>query len=214
MHAGFASFTKHLQHTLHLGTANSNLPEITEKLGGPIVAQGIAAIFQLGFVYIMRDAILDAAHAQKAMRFFNDNFVISDPSTNDGQRYYQGKFLLRTKKAGDNLNVHVEFCKHPEDIFFDSPFGKNINPLKIITTSVIDEKTADRLESDPSKVDLVIRFKDLASIINLAGKEDVDIVGLLLENVVQLTGNVGHLFKLGAIATDIELSLNLDKQPR
>jgi hypothetical protein len=78
-----------------------------------------------------------------------------------------------------------------------------------VTSEVLNEKEADRLEQDLSGVDLVIRFRDVPSIVGLLGRKEVDIVGLLLENVVQLTGNTGHLFKLGAIGADIELALGL-----
>jgi hypothetical protein len=107
------------------------------------------------------------------------------------------------------MNVWLRFCPQPDELFVDTTFGRTINSLKVVETEVVDEDTAARLERDPDKVDLVIRFKDIDSIIGLVGNDDVDIVGLLLKNVVQLTGNVGHLFKLGAIAKNIEIELGL-----
>jgi hypothetical protein len=84
------------------------------------------------------------------------------------------------------------------------PWGETINSLEVIETAVLTEQEAEELESQPDKVDLVIRFKDVESILGLIGGANVDIVGLLLDNIVQLCGNVGHLFKLGAIGANIQ----------
>ncbi|MDH5300548.1 MAG: hypothetical protein OEW58_04225 [Gammaproteobacteria bacterium] len=213
MHAGFPNYSQHLHSVLTLGRNHEKIPQIVEKLGGPIVAKGVAALVEFGFVFVMRDALLDPAHRNRATRFFDDNFVIRDPYVKGGQRYYNGKFLLRTKKPGDNMNVHIEFCKNPDALFCDTPFGKTINPLEIVTTTTLTENQALAIERNPDKVDLVIAFKDLASIINLIGRDEVDVVGLLLENMVQLTGNVGHLFKLGAIACEVERFIGVANQP-
>ena len=109
------------------------------------------------------------------------------------------------------MNVWLRFCPEPDDLFVETPSGRTINSLKVVAADVVDEAEADRLERDPDKVDLVIRFRDIDAILGLVGNDDVDIVGLLLKNVVQLTGNVGHLFKLGAIARNIEIELGLVK---
>lgn len=143
--------------------------------------------------------------------FFEDNFVIIDPNAPSGRRYYQGKFLIRTSRRDDDMNVLLKFCPKPEQLYMETPFGKSLNSLAVVSTEVLNEAAADRIEQDASQVDLVIRFKDVESILGLLGRQGVDIVGLLLENLVQLTGHVGHLFKLGAIATDIQLSLDLPK---
>jgi len=174
-----------------------------------MLAEGIALILKLGFGYAGRDSLLDNQRAAKALAFFNENFVFVDPSAADSQRYYQGKFLFRTRKEHDNMNVWLRFCPDPDKLFVDTPFGRTINSLAIVETEVVDEQHADKLERDIDKVDLVVRFKDIDSIVGLIGRDDVDMVGLLLENVVQLTGNVGHLFKLGAIATNVEEMLGL-----
>jgi len=210
MHAGFPCFSKDLHRIFRLGVHdNVEMPELVDKIAGPILAGGMAVILKLGFGYLMRDCLLDKKQAEKAMQFFNDNFVFIDPNAPGGQRFYQGKFLLSTRKAGDNMNVWLRFCPEPDEIFVETPFGKSINSLKVVETDVVDEKEATKLERDPEKVDLVIRFKDIDSIVGLIGRDDVDVVGLLLENVVQLTGNTGHLFKLGAIAKNIEIELGL-----
>lgn len=212
MHAGFPCFTKDIQKVMRLGVGEStDVPDLVEAVAGPVMAGAMAVLLKLGFGYIMRDCLLDKEQAEKARAFFDENFVFRDPNAPSGQRYYQGKFLIRTKKGGDNMNVWLRFCPDPDDIVVETPFGQSINSLKVVETDVVDERKADRLEKNPDKVDLVIRFKDIDSIVSLIGREEVDIVGLLLENVVQLTGNVGHLFKLGAIAKNIELELGLVK---
>lgn len=212
MHAGFPCFSADIQQVMRLGARNNlEMPELVDNIAGPILAGGMAVLLKLGFGYIMRDCLLDQEQSEKAMAFFDENFTFRDPDAPDGQRFYQGKFLLRTRKPGDNMNVWLRFCPQPGDLFVETPFGRSINSLKVVETDVVDEAEADRLEHDPDKVDLVIRFKDIDSIVGLIGNEDVDIVGLLLKNVVQLTGNVGHLFKLGAIAKNIEIELGLVK---
>ena len=211
MHAGFPCFSQDIQQVMRLGASESEVPELVDTLGGPVLAGGMALLLKLGFGYIMRDCLLDKERSEKAMAFFNENFIFRDPNAPNGQRYYQGKFLLRTRKAGDNMNVWLRFCPEPDELFVDTPFGRTINSLHVVDTEVVDEGKANALEKNPDKVDLVIRFKDIDSILGLIGRDNVDIVGLLLENVVQLTGNVGHLFKLGAIAKNIELELGLTK---
>ena len=209
MHAGFPCFSKEIQQVMRLGVGDSEVPELVDVVAGPVLAAGMAVLFKLGFGYVMRDCLLDKEQSEKAMAFFDENFIFRDPNAPNGQRYYQGKFLLRTRKPGDNMNVWLRFCPEPDQLFTDTPFGKAINSLNVLKTEVVDEEQAARLERDPDKVDLVISFKDIDSIVGMVGREDIDIVGLLLENVVQLTGNVGHLFKLGAIAKNIELELGL-----
>lgn len=212
MHAGFPCFSQDIQRVMRLGVHNKlEMPELVDSISGPILAASMAALLKFGFGYIMRDCLLDQQQSDKAMAFFDENFIFRDPNAADGQRFYQGRFLFRTRKPGDNMNVWLRFCPQPEDLFVDTPFGRGINSLKVVETEVVDEEEASRLECDPDKVDLVIRFKDIDSIVGLIGNEDVDIVGLLLKNVVQLTGNVGHLFKLGAIARNIEIELGLLK---
>jgi len=210
MHAGFPCFSKDIQQIIKLGIHDKiEIPELVDNIAGPVLASGMAVLLKLGFGYIMRDCLLDKKQSEKAMAFFDENFIFRDPNATNGQRFYQGKFLLRTRKPGDNMNVWLRFCSEPDELFVDTPFGRSINSLKVVETDVLNEDEAARLEKDPDKVNLVIRFKNIDSIVGLVGREDVDIVGLLLENVVQLTGNVGHLFKLGAIAKNIEIELGL-----
>ena len=104
------------------------------------------------------------------------------------------------------MNVYLQFCPNPAELFIDTPFGRTLNSLAVVSTDVLSETEAQEIENNPDKVDLVIRFRDIEAILSLIGREEVDIVGLLLENVV----NVGHLFKLGAIAKEIEQEIGLE----
>jgi hypothetical protein len=215
MHAGFPCLLPNLQKTLKLGakaaTQAGELPAVLDKAQGRLLAGGMAVALRLGFGYLLRDCHLDAVQAAKANAFFEENFVILDPAAPGGRRYYQGKFLIRTSRRGDDMNVLLRFCPNPDALYIKTPFGQALNSLALVDTQVLTESRADQIENDPLEVDLVVRFKDVQSIIGLLGRSGVDIVGLLLENLVQLTGHVGHLFKLGAIATDIQLSLDLPK---
>lgn len=215
MHAGIPFFSRDTQQVIKLGNISDELPGALESLGGSLLSNGIAIVMKLGFGYVMRDSLIDQERSDKAMKFFEDNFVFIDPNAPGGKRYYQGTFLIRTRKGGDDLNVYMKFCDEPEKLFIDNPFdlteGPCLNPLAVVSSEALTEKEADRIEQDPDKVDLVMRFKDIASILKLAERTEVDGVGLLLENVVQMKGNVGHLFKLGAIATETTLVLDLPR---
>jgi hypothetical protein len=211
MHAAFPRFPEALHRVMRIGNETSGMPQVLEAAGGTLLANGMAVLLKLGFGYVMRDALLGEAQSRKAMAFFRENFVFTDPNVAGGHHYYQGKFLIRTRRAGDDMNVWLRFCPNPDALFRDTPFGRALDPLAVIATDVLNEKEADKVENDPAQVDLVIRFKDVNSIVGLIGRPSVDIVGLLLENTVQLTGNVGHLFKLGALAKSVELALDLPK---
>lgn len=215
MHAGFPCLMPNLQKTLKLGAttgvASGELPDFLNQASGRLLAEGMAVLLKLGFGFLLRDCHLDEKQSKKANAFFEENFVIIDPNAPGGQRYYQGKFLIRTSKADDDMNVLLKFCPEPDKLYIDTPFGKALNSLAVVATEVMNESKADRLQHEPGQVDLLIRFKDVESIVGLLGRQGVDIVGLLLENLVQMTGHVGHLFKLGAIATDVQLSLDLPK---
>jgi hypothetical protein len=211
MHATIPAFLPSLQATLKLGAGTAvdqaQLPAFLGRAGGPLLAQGMALLLRVGFGYLLSDTPLDKAHAKKAKAFFEENFVINDPNAPGGHRYYQGKFLIRTKKPGENMNVIMQFCPDPTKLYVTTPFGETLNPLAVVATRELSEAQADALEMDPRQVDVVIRFKDIQSILGLLQNPTADVASLLLQNLVQVTGNVGHLFKLGAIATDIQLSL-------
>ena len=209
MHAGIAQITQNINQVMRLGTNTDEITPLIDRAGGTLLANGMAILLKLGFGYLLREGLLDKEQSQKAKQFFEHNFEIVDPYAENGKRYYQGKFLIRTRKPDDDMNVWLRFCPEPENLYQNTPFGKTLNPLAVVATKTLDEKEADSIEQDPDKVDLVIKFKDAKSIVSLIGRPEVDIVGLLLENLVQLEGNMGHLFKLGAIAQNIESMIDI-----
>ena len=209
MHAGIAQITQNINQVMRLGIGTDDIPKFLDKTGGILLANGMATLIKLGFGYIMRIGLLDKEQSKKSRSFFEKNFVFKDPNTPGGQRYYQGKFLIRTRKPDDDMNVWLQFCPDPSKLYQKTPFGETLDPLAVVSTKTLTEEQARELEQDPDKVDLIISFKDAQSIIGLVGRSDIDIVGLLLENLVQLKGNMGHLFKLGAIAKNIELAINI-----
>jgi len=202
MHAGFPQVTPALLRTLNSGMqSEARLKGLLSQGGGHLVAEGLALALRLGFSLILRDGLLDEVQSRRAKDFFADNFEITDPMAPGGKRYYQGRFLIRTRRAGDDMNVLLEFCPRPDRLYRNMPWGQSLDPFAVVQSRVMDEDEAETLERE---VDLVIRFKDAETILGLIGQPNVDIVGLLLQNLVQLTGNVGHLFKLGAIGADVQ----------
>ncbi|MFQ5354442.1 MAG: hypothetical protein ACE5DR_05795 [Thermodesulfobacteriota bacterium] len=206
MHAAFPRFTQDINHIIQLGAANMPSSELTDRIGGKLLANGMAKALQAGFSLLMMESIGSTGDSRKKGKtFFDENFVIHDPNAEYESRFYQGKFLIRTRKEADDMNVLVRFCPEPEKLFF----AGILNPMSVVSAEALSEEEAERVEADPARVDLVIRFKDVKSITGLMKEPEVDMVGLLLENLVQLTGNVGHLFKLGAIAANIKESIDL-----
>nr|HQU63225.1 hypothetical protein [Nitrosomonas sp.] len=165
------------------------------------------ALIKLGFGFLISEGLSESKAAQ-AQAFFQDNFVIKDPYAPHGIRYYQGKILIRTRKPDDDLNVLIRFCPNPSELYLDTPLGKRFNPCAVVDTKVLSETEADRIEQNPDKVDLVIRFRDAQAILSLAQRPDADVVQLLLENLVQISGNFGHMFKFGAIGKHVQAVLS------
>ncbi len=62
---------------------------------------------------------------------------------------------------------------------------------------------------DADKVDIVILFKDVKAIVGLMDNPNIDLVNLLLDNLMHVRGNVGHIFKFGSIATNLKLAFGL-----
>ena len=191
MHAGLARISKEVAHVISLAPGPA-----FEVVTGTVLANGIAAAVELGHVVLKGKDVFDDRNLAKD--FFEDNIVIENPQ--NGVPLYQGRFLIRTAKPGDDLNVLVCFCPDPDAVYRDDG---SVNAGRVVDARALTEDEADAIEGDPNQVDLVIRFKDAASIVSLLGEDDVDAVGLLLDNLVTLTGNAGHLFKIGAIAADI-----------
>ena len=204
MHAAFPHFTKEINQVMQHGFKNSEASILFGRVGGKLLVDGMAFLLKLVFgLIVLKDL------PKKSLNFFDKNFVILDPNAEGGKRYYQGKLLILTRKPEDDMNVLLKFCPDPDKLFVGGPSGKVLNPLAVVSTKKLTEETADEIEKDLDKIDLVIRFKDVESIMGLLKRPDVDMVGLLLENLVQLTGNVGHLFKLAAIAANIKQAINI-----
>jgi hypothetical protein len=211
MHAAFPRFSREINQIMQLGAIDSTVSELMDRAGGRFLAKGMAQLLKLGFGYLMWDSIVNRGQREKAEDFFNENFVITDSTIPGGKRYYQGKFLIRTKKPDDDMNVLLKFCPQPGKLYKETPLGTFLDPLSVVITETFNEKQADRIEKDPDQVDLVIRFKDVESIKGLLKQPDVDMASMLLDNIVQITGNLGHLFKLGAIAQNVKRKVDLPK---
>ncbi len=193
-----------LKSGIKAGESTGSLGGLLNRMEGTMLATGMAVLIKLGFGFLINPG-LSKSQAKKARHFFENNFVIKDPNVPGDIRYYQGKILIRTRKPQDDMNVLIKFCPDPKALFIQTPFGKQLNPVAIVTTEALSEAHAEQIERDPNKVDLVIRFKDTQAILGLAERPDADVVQLLLENLVQITGNFGHMFKFGAIGKNVQM---------
>lgn len=217
MHGGFPCLTREMPALMRLGARAARTDGLLERAGGRLLAHGMAGLLAAGLGLSMRFSLVSRKRNRKALEFFRENFEIRDPDAPGGMRYYQGKLLVRTDRAGDDMNVYLRFCPEPQALFRRGRlgalqrrlFGTSLDSSAIVVTEVVSERQADALQRDPEKVDMVISFKDVKTIVSLVGRGEVDIGELLLQNVVRMKGNVGHLFKFGAIAKNIELALGL-----
>lgn len=206
MHATIPCLPNGIQHLtrsgIEFGELNGQLEGLFDRATGRLVASGMAKLIELGFGFLICEGLSDT-QSKKARKFFEENFVMQD--LDDGSsRYYQGKFLIRTSKPEDDMNVYIRFCPDINKLFNDGV----LDPCAIVDTEVLDEDSADQIEKDPDKVDLIIRFKDVKAILGLIEQPDADVVQLLLENQVQLSGNFGHMFKFGAIGESAQQAIS------
>jgi len=210
MHATIPSLPQGIHYLIKsgidTGELNGELAGLLDRAGGRILAQGMAKLIKAGFGFLIYEG-LDDEKTKKAQAFFEENFVMRDPNVEGGIRYYQGQFLIRTRKPEDDMNVYIRFCPDPDNLYIPTPIGQRLNPAAIVSTEAISEAKADELERDPDRVDLIIRFKDVKAILGLVQRPDADVVQLLLENLVQITGNFGHMFKFGAIGKSAQTVL-------
>lgn len=210
MHAAFPAFTKEIINGMSLGAKNKKIPKQFDKIGGTFTAGAMALLLRV--FGVVGSVSSFGRQSKNALNYFTENFEIVDPTGEGGKRYYQGKFLFRTDKPGDNMNVMLKFCPEPEKLFKNSFFGGRIlNPDAIVFTEVLTEEAANVIENDPNKVDVVIYFKDVQTIMGLVGKPDADLVNMLLGNLVHIKGNVGHIFKFGSIAANLKSILQPSK---
>jgi len=214
MHAAFPAFTKEIINGMSLGTQNKYIAKQLDKIGGTFTAGAMALLLRVfgGVGFVSSLLSLFGWQSKKTLNYFTENFEIVDPTVKGGRRYYQGKFLFRTDKPEDSMNVMLKFCPEPERLFKHSFFGSRIpNPDAIASTEVLTEEAANAIENDPNKVDVVIYFKDVQTIMGLVGKPDMDLVNMLLGNLVHIKGNVGHIFKFGSIAANLKSILQPSK---
>ncbi len=203
MHATIPALPHGIHYLMRSGFARIQITQVLDQIGGHLLAETIAKVIKLGFGFLLLED-LDENQSRKAENFFEENFVMRDSSSANGIRYYQGKFLIRTKKPGDDMNVYIRFCPDPDALYLP---GHRLNPLAIVHTEAISETEADAIERDPERMDLVVRFRDIPAILGLVQRPDAEVVQLLLENLVQITGNFGHMFKFGAIGKNVQSAM-------
>ena len=185
-------------------------------LEGKLVANVMAMLIEHGFqAFAAIDALV------KKDSFFEENFIIIDDYGREA--LYQGKFLIRTRQPDDQMNVWFGFLQGNG---FMEPLSNLLKKIKdktddridlysilqsidLVSTKTLSEREADQYENDPDRVDLVLRFKDIASIYGLLQSQDLDMVGLMFKNLLQIYGNQNHMYKLGAITKNLQLSLGL-----
>ena len=216
MHAGFPCLSREVNWLMRFGAEKGKVAGLLDRAAGTFLAEGMAKLLEAGFCFVMRGSLFNRSQARKAEAFFLENFEIRDPDAPNGIRYYQGKILLRTDKPEDDMNVYLQFCPDPRALFRrgllgaiqKKVFGTALDSSAVVSAQALKEEEAEELQENPDKVDIVFRFRDVKSIVGLVGRPDIDAGTLLIENVVQVVGNVGHLFKFGAIAKNVELALD------
>ncbi len=183
-------------------------------LEGKLVAKVMALLIEHGFqAFSAINAVI------RKESFFEDNFIILDDRGKEA--LYKGKFLIRTRQPGDQMNVWFGFLqgnrvlaplsylmKKLRDRTEDRiDFYSIIKSMNLVSTKTLSEKEADRYENDPERVDLVLRFKDIPSIYQLLQSRNLDMVDLMFKNLLQIYGNQNHMYKLGAITKNLQLAL-------
>lgn len=212
MHAGFPQLQDKLLNLIRLSVnGNREIKRIFEnavdkKFRGTVFAQGMGAALQTGFTMFLQTSLITDFFRGDADRFFKDNFVYKGVNFDEQpiDKYYQGKILISTRDSSENMNVLIEFCPNPDRL---RGFISNLHAHEVVKATALENQVARDYEQNPRKVDLVIYFKNIDSIVELALRGSPDMVGLLLENLVQIKGNLGHLFKLGAIVKNLELAV-------
>ena len=185
-------------------------------LEGKIVANVMALLIEHGFqAFSTIDALV------KRNSFFEENFIVLNDKGH--QDLYQGRFLIRTAEPHDQMNVWFGFLQSSRlfkklgNVFKDIrektndriDFYSVLKSTDLVSTKVLSEQEADKYENDPDRVDLVLRFKDIPSIYGLLQSNDLNMVELMFKNLLQIYGNQNHMYKLGAIAKNLQLTLGL-----
>ncbi|MCP4627405.1 MAG: hypothetical protein GY850_28415 [bacterium] len=185
-------------------------------LEGRLVAKIMAVLIEHGFqAFATIDALV------KKNSFFEENFLILDDRGEEA--LYQGKFLIRTRQPGDQMNVWFGFLQENKLLAPLSNFARKIRnktgdridfysilrSTDLVSARTLSEAEADEYENDPDRVDLVLRFKDIPSIYGLLQSQNLDMVDLMFKNLLQIYGNQNHMYKLGAISSNLQLALGL-----
>ena len=220
MYTGFYQFRTDFIKVLQGGTEQRELARKETNfftvLEGKLVAKVMALLIEHGFQAF---AALNALVKRKS--FFEENFVILDDHGHEA--LYQGRFLVRTRQPGDEMNVWFGFLqgnglldplsrlagKIRDKTGDRIDFYSVLQSLDLVSTKTLSEKEADQYENDPERVDLVLRFKDIASIYGLLQSQNLDMVDLMFKNLLQIYGNQNHMYKLGAISRNVQLALGL-----
>ncbi len=183
-------------------------------LEGKLVAKVMALLIEHGF-----QAFATVNALVKRRSFFEENFIILDDDAKEA--LYRGKFLIRTMQPDDQMNVWfgflqsgglfallIKFFKVLRDKTGDRiDFYSILRSANLVSTKTLSEAEADQYENDPDRVDLVLRFKDIATIYRLLQSSNLDMVDLMFKNLLQIYGNQNHLYKLGAITKNLQLAL-------
>jgi hypothetical protein len=183
-------------------------------LEGKLVAKVMALLIEHGF-----QAFASVNALVKRRSFFEENFIILDDNAKEA--LYRGKFLIRTLQPDDQMNVWfgflqsgglfaplIKFFKYLRDKTGDRiDFYSILRSANLVSTKTLSEAEADQYENDPDRVDLVLRFKDIATIYRLLQSSNLDMVDLMFKNLLQIYGNQNHLYKLGAITKNLQLAL-------
>jgi hypothetical protein len=213
VHTDFIKVLQGRPEQQELARKESNFFKVVE---GRLVAKVMALLIEHGFqAFATIDAVI------KKNSFFEENFVILDDSGKEA--LYQGKFLIRTREPGDQMNVWFGFLQRKGFWGFLINLAEKIRLMtrdridfysilrskNLITTKTLSEAEADQYENDPDRVDLVLRFKDIPSIYDLLQSQNLDMVDLMFKNLLQIYGNQNHMYKLGAITKNLQLALGI-----
>lgn len=183
-------------------------------LEGKLVAKVMELLIEHGF-----QAFATVNALVKRKSFFEENFIILDDDAKEA--LYRVKFLIRAMQPDDQMNVWsgflpsgglfaplLKFFKYLRDKTGGRiDFYSILRSANLVSTKTLSEAKADQYENDPDRVDLVLRFKDIATIYRLLQSSNLDMVDLMFKNLLRIYGNQNHLYKLGAITRNLQLAL-------
>ncbi len=106
------------------------------------------------------------------------------------------------------MSVLLEFCPNLGSL----ADGETPAASAVVRARAVSKQEAEVLKTTPFAIDLLIQFRDLSAIFGLIGTANLDMVSLMLQNKVQITGNTGHLFKLGAISASVQAAAGMKPQ--